>query len=65
MTEREELLFKKYLKDATTEQARRRLEICVKCMYFNDIHKNKCPYCSCAWQSYINKPYKKCVKNYW
>lgn len=65
MTDREEALYKKFLPAGASEQVKHRVRICVQCMFFNEVHRSHCPYCSCAWQNYIAKPYKKCVKNHW
>ncbi|MCK9574628.1 MAG: hypothetical protein WC979_01845 [Candidatus Pacearchaeota archaeon] len=65
MTEREEALYKKFLPVGANELTRSRVRICVQCMFFNEVHRSHCPYCSCAWESYVKKPQKFCVKRYW
>lgn len=65
MTDREENLYKRFCPPGASSMVKKRVEICVQCMYFNPIHRSHCPYCSCSWEEFVKKPDKKCVKGYW
>jgi uncharacterized paraquat-inducible protein A len=65
MTEKEEELYKRYCPAGASEEVKQRVIICVQCAYFNPIHRSKCPYCSCDWGTYVQKPEKHCVKHFW